>query len=474
MGQSQSHNKLQQHRGYFNPEYEVIRIVDDPIYGRIKHVKEKNSKNTYILKELAFNANKFFEEELEVLKARISFDHPNIVRMLGYNVLESQQLCSKMYKIFIFIERLDNDLDSQLREKIVNEDPYTENELLFIAENLTSLLYNLQMRNTTHGDIRPSSIFYSEKEQVFKLTDPQLEVDRNSNGLTKAVIHRAEAFLAPEILENVPKRKVEHHADKYKTDVFSLGATLLGLATLTHSEELFDYKNGALNEHLLRDRLEKVQAMYSTFTYELILEMLAYDDYNRPNFIDIEDKLLPYHEVIRRKRPLPFKKESGLPHPHSIEEMPVVHEHEYEHEHEHIERNAATSKASAIQAKPLDSIAILSEDCEVEEERGFSSHKMPDHKSDGVFMSSSDLQDEDYPEEQDQEKYQEEIIKSKSSVEQWRSKNEFEPDDDLDIQIKRALQRTQETYKQVQEVDSLPVYVEHHDAEEHHMERDHE
>jgi hypothetical protein len=157
--------------------------------------------------------------------------------------------------------------------------------------------------------------------------------------------------------------------------------------------------------------------------------------------------------------------------------MPVVHEHEYEHEHEHEhERNAATSKVHAIQAKSLDSVAILSEECEVEEERGFSSHKVPDHKSDGVFMTSSaDFQDEDYAEEQYQEHA--ETIKSKSSVEQWRSKNEFEPDDDLDIQIKRALQRTQETYKQVQEVDSLPVFIEHHDETPHrevHHHHDHD
>jgi len=478
MGQSQSHNKAKQHQGYFNPQYEVIRIVDDTIYGRIKHVKEKDSKNVYLLKELAFNANKLLDEEVEILKARVSFDHPNIVKMIGYNVLESQQLCSKMFKIFIFIEKLNEDLDSELRERIANEDAYTENDLLFIAENMISLLYNLQMRNMNHGDIRPSNIFYSARDQAYKLTDPQLEADRRATGLTKAIIHGAETFLAPEVLGNVSKRKVEHKADPYKMDVFSLGATLLGLATLSHSEELFDYKSGALNEDLLNERLKRVQDVYSNFTYELILEMLAYDDYNRPNFIDLEDKLLPYHEVIRQKKALPFKTlKKGNDFVRSIEEMgskmPPIYEVE--------EKQAATSKASVIHAKQMDSIEILSEELEVgdekEEEKYASAPKIP-AKSDKIFLTSSaDFLEDDYPDQIDMRSEHEEEqikihqinsrsectdkIKSKSSVEQSRSKIEIEPveaEDDLEMKIKKALERTQETYKQVQEVDTLPVF----------------
>jgi len=495
MGQSQSHNKAKQHQGYFNPQYEVIRIVDDIIYGRIKHVKEKDSKNVYILKELAFNANKFLDEEVELLKARVSFDHPNIVKMIGYNVLESQQLCSKMFKIFIFIEKLNEDLDSELRERIANEDAYSENDLLFIAESMTSLLYNLQMRNMNHGDIRPLNIFYSAKDQAYKLTDPQLEVDRRANGLTKAIIHQAETFLAPEVLVNVPKKKVEHNADPYKMDVFSLGATLLGLATLSHSEELFDYKTGALNEDLLNERLKRVQDMYSNFTYELILDMLAYDDYNRPNFIDLEDKFLPYHEVIRQKKALPFKTlKKGNAFVRSIEEMgskmPPIYEVE--------EKLVATSKASAINAKPLDSIEILSEEPEVgdeKEEKYASAPKIP-AKSDKIFLTSSaDFLEDDYPDkidirsEHEQEHEEEQIkiryeymeqiksqsecmeqqiksrsecmeeIKSRSEcVEQIQSESSVELEDDLEMKIKRALERTQETYKQVQQVETLPVF----------------
>mmetsp|Transcript_16268 Transcript_16268/g.13910 ORF Transcript_16268/g.13910 Transcript_16268/m.13910 type:complete len:175 (+) Transcript_16268:699-1223(+) len=85
-----------------------------------------------------------------------------------------------------------------------------------------------------------------------------------------------------------------------------MGAILLAMATLMPSEDIFDYENGEIYTDILRERLNLVRRHFSTFTYELIKDMLTMDEDKRPDFISLSNRLLPYQEDIRRKADLPF------------------------------------------------------------------------------------------------------------------------------------------------------------------------
>jgi serine/threonine protein kinase len=186
---------------------------------------------------------------------------------------------------------LENNLQTLLEHRRETKEPFTEGELLLIADDLITALSYFQSQGISHGDIRPFNIFY--KDQIYKLNDPSLNAQKNANGLTQAIVHGTKTYLAPELIPQVPQQKFEVTTDKYKADVYSLGVTLLSLATLTNSEDLYDYEKGTVNETLIRERLNNVSQNYSKFTHDLIEDMLIPQEAERPDSIQVSNKVTP-------------------------------------------------------------------------------------------------------------------------------------------------------------------------------------
>jgi len=176
--------------------------------------------------------------------------------------------------------------------------PFDEGELLLIADDLITGLSYFQSQGISHGDIRPFNIFH--RDQVYKLSDPSLNAQKNSNGLTQAIIHGQKTLLSPELIPQVPTQNFEITADRYKSDVYSLGATLLALATLTNSEDFYDYEKGTVNETLVRERLNNVRQNYSEFTHDLIEDMLTHQEGERPDSVTLANKVGAHKDFMRR------------------------------------------------------------------------------------------------------------------------------------------------------------------------------
>jgi serine/threonine protein kinase len=297
MGQSQSNQATKDARVDFNPQVEVVQKVYEPHYGEIKIVREVNTQEQMILKDIVVNTKEAFEKEIDYLTKRVDVKHPNVVNILGYNTQDKHNFCSTYYKISLFIEYLEQDLLKEQESRKALNSNFSESEVLYIADNLIAGLSSFQSHGISHGDIRPFNIFI--KDNNYKLSDPTLNAQKGSNGLTAAIVQGSKTLLSPQLLEQVPKGNFEIKADRYKADVFSLGATLLGLSTLTNSEDFYDYQAGTVNASLLDERLSTLKRTHSDFTYDLIKSMLAIEEEARPDFVMLSNRLLPYQDQIR-------------------------------------------------------------------------------------------------------------------------------------------------------------------------------
>jgi serine/threonine protein kinase len=297
MGQSHSNQAQTAAKIDFNPTVEVVQKVYEPHYGEIKIVKETTTQEQMILKDIVVNTKEAFEKEIDYLTKRVDVKHPNVVNILGYNTQDKKNFCSTYFKIALFIEYLEQDLQKEQDSRKAVGTTFSESEVLYIADNLIQGLSSFQSHGISHGDIRPFNIFI--KDNNYKLSDPTLNAQKGSNGLTAAIVQGSKTLLSPQLLEQVPKGNFEIKADRYKADVFSLGATLLGLATLTNSEDFYDYQAGTINAALLEERLETLRNTHSEFTYELIKSMLIIEEEARPDFVLLSNRLLPFQDQIR-------------------------------------------------------------------------------------------------------------------------------------------------------------------------------
>jgi len=304
MGNTASNQYEQINKSDYTFTYQLLKKVNDRHYGEIKVIRDIKTGDQLYLREIILTTKATYDAEMNFYNKRANVSHPNVVKIYGCNGQDAQNFCSSYYKISVFIEMLPKTLLEELESRIESDIPFSENDILLIAENLMSGLSYFEAQNVFHGDIRPENIFVAGKS--YKLSDPYLDVLKDSNALVKVMLNSAKTLVAPELLAQIPQRDFNIRGNKFKADVFSLGATLLSLASLTHSQDLYDYDNAEFYWDLVAERLEIVRRTYSKFTFDLIRDMLKPSQDARPDFISLSNRLLPYQEDIRNKEELPF------------------------------------------------------------------------------------------------------------------------------------------------------------------------
>lgn len=282
----------------YNPSYDVVKKFEDAHYGDVTLVKEKLTGREMLIKKVVANTKEAYEEEVRLFERRGGVTNNNVVKVIGYNVEEAKNFCSHFFNVSIFLEYYPKTVFDRVQEAMVHQSGFPESEVLFIAENLITGLAYFQTKNVSHGDIRPFNIFVGS--DAYKLSDPTLGLHKGYNGFLAAKTGGYKTLLAPELLKHLPEKKPTVQST-VKSDVFSLGASLLSVATLTNSEDFYNYEKGLINEPLLNERLGKVRNTYSPFTFELIRDMLSINETTRPDFISLESRVAPYREKIRAR-----------------------------------------------------------------------------------------------------------------------------------------------------------------------------
>jgi len=291
-------------RQTFSPQVEVISEMRSPFFGKVKIAWDKKIGTEMFIKEVVFHEKQTFEAQLENYHHRVSYPHPNLVNIIGYTSDHRKCFCSEEYKIVLYMDFIRNSLEFEINNYLRRKKPASEVELQLLSEQLIEILYHFQIRGISHGDISPANVFATE--EFYKLSDLNFDSLKGENALIKTILFGAPTLLAPELLRQVPARDIEIKCNKYKADVFSLGLTLLSLATLTRSEDLYDYEKGMLNYSLLESRIAQAEKSYSLFFSSFLREILSIDVSIRPDFVSLHRKF-----AIQESIKVFYEKEAG-------------------------------------------------------------------------------------------------------------------------------------------------------------------
>jgi len=286
----------------FISNYQFLRRIRDPRYGEIGILEDRMTKEQVALKEIISKDNQDFEKELKYLTARFRITHPNILRILGFTSKSEEKLCASFHKIFMIVEYLESDLEREIYLKKHSGQFYSEEQLWYLTESMVKALAVLQSNYIVHGDIKPSTIFVS-KMGVYKVAEHNI-LGNVMPGYHQRLLgyNDNRTYLSPALLINLVRGEAKPAHHPWKSDVFSLGMTLLHAATLTNCDNIYNWDLYSINTDLLQSRLKIVKEQYSVRLYNMISSMLIYDEDRRPDFKSLDSQL--NEEVEKSQLPL--------------------------------------------------------------------------------------------------------------------------------------------------------------------------
>lgn len=95
------------------------------------------------------------------------------------------------------------------------------------------------------------------------------------------------------------KEKLVHN--KYKSDIYSLGMTILECATLKNLDFVYDWDHFQINQNKIDEELRHLtdSRAYSPTLVETLRFMLNPDEELRPNFLRLDSELSQYRADIK-------------------------------------------------------------------------------------------------------------------------------------------------------------------------------
>lgn len=219
------------------------------------------------------------EQECRTLQA---LTYPNIVKLYHFGWIQAEN----NHFLVMVLERCEKDLGMDCKQRLSNSFAYQEADLWGMTRDLVRTLAWLQQQNIAHRDIKPENIFLTQT--TIKLGDfgssRYIMADIRQSTTTGTPI-----YLSPKLKEGLysGSSQVAHNA--YKSDVYSLGITLLVLAILNPV-------------NVINPTPEKLMNILAGIPYseqykQMVSWMLTQREEDRPDFIQLQQWLEPTQVV---------------------------------------------------------------------------------------------------------------------------------------------------------------------------------
>ena len=132
--------------------YTFEKKINDGRFGEIKVLKEKVLGQRVLEKDFSSNTPQQLSDYIEEIKICTLLDHPHILKIYGYNAKKEDMFCSDFYKVSLFMETFDSDLEQEIQKRFYNKEYYPEVELWFILDCVASACAYFQNNKVTLFD----------------------------------------------------------------------------------------------------------------------------------------------------------------------------------------------------------------------------------------------------------------------------------------------------------------------------------
>ena len=127
-----------------NTNYVFESKFTDTRFGEIKCLKKRDSSQRIFQKDFSTNSAEEFEQYIKKVKDRLPLLHPNLIKVLGYNSKKEDLLCADFFKVSLFFEGFETDLEKEIQKRSQNKNYYTEAELRNMLDSLIAVCAYLE------------------------------------------------------------------------------------------------------------------------------------------------------------------------------------------------------------------------------------------------------------------------------------------------------------------------------------------
>lgn len=215
------------------------------------------------------------------------YPHPGICKCLE---IAREPNSEGGFYVYLVFPRMPRSLKDEIAVRKETNCPYSESELQAYYSQLLDVYCHLEQHLIVHRDIKPGNI----------LLDPQGRIQICDFGFTKLInsafaqmhsIKMTPCYAAPALKEASHRPDAERYApvqhNPFKSDVFSLGMTMLHLSLLEMPKELMGLPAQQAIDRVLGT------LNYSARWRDLLRYMLEVNEFNRPTFTKLREPL-PY------------------------------------------------------------------------------------------------------------------------------------------------------------------------------------
>jgi len=100
--------------------------------------------------------------------------------------------------------------------------------------------------------------------------------------------NRDKCYLSPTLLRSLRAGEHKPFHDSYKTDMYSLGMSILEAASLCPPLAAYDFTNFNISHPILEELLNDCRSRYSDFLVNVLMDMLQDDESTRSSFDGIK------------------------------------------------------------------------------------------------------------------------------------------------------------------------------------------
>ena len=271
----------------FNPDlYKIEKKIGEGTHGSIFQVMNIKNGKRYAIKKIFSNdiiLLKYIKNEFDLVYEAV---HPNILSIYGINV---KCFDSNTFSISVLMDLGETDWEIEINEHFYKNKYYTENELMSILKQLVSgLVYLQKEKKIAHRDVKPENVIIF-KNNIYKLGDfGEAKGTKRADKLS--TLRGTDTYMSPILYKGLKMAKEDVVHDLYKSDVFSLGYSILYAVSLNHDiiNEIRDLEK---MEDITKILFKRMKPRYSEKFINIILKMINPEETKRIDFIAL-DKLI--------------------------------------------------------------------------------------------------------------------------------------------------------------------------------------
>ena len=271
----------------FNPDfYKIEKKIGEGTHGSIFQVMNIKNGKRYAIKKIFSNdiiLLKYIKKEFDLVYEAI---HPNILNIYGIFV---KCFDSNTFSISVLMDLGETDWEIEINDHLYENKYYSENELKSILKQLVSGLAYLQKeKKIAHRDVKPENVIIF-KNNIYKLGDfGEAKGTRRADKLS--TLRGTDTYMSPILYKGLKMAKEDVVHDLYKSDVFSLGYSILYAVSLNHNI-INEIRDSEKMEEIEKILYKRMKPRYSDNFINIILKMINPEETKRIDFISL-DKLI--------------------------------------------------------------------------------------------------------------------------------------------------------------------------------------